>query len=41
MNQIAEEVLELQQPTQNDWFDDDCRAAVQAVIEARAKEIEE
>jgi hypothetical protein len=28
----------LHQPTQNDLFDDDCRAAVQAVIEARAKE---
>jgi hypothetical protein len=35
MNQVAEEVLGL--PTRNDWFDDDCRAAVQAVIEARAK----
>jgi hypothetical protein len=37
MNQVAEEVLGLQQPTRNDWFDDDCRTAVQAVIEARAK----
>jgi hypothetical protein len=36
MNQVAEEVLGFQQPTRNEWFDDECRAAVQAVIEARA-----
>jgi Reverse transcriptase (RNA-dependent DNA polymerase) len=37
MKEVAEDVLGLQQPRRNEWFDDDCRAAVQAVIEERAR----
>jgi Reverse transcriptase (RNA-dependent DNA polymerase) len=37
MNQVAEEVLGFQTPVRNEWFDDECRSAVQAVIEARAE----
>lgn len=35
MGKVAEEVLGFQVPVRNEWFDDDCQKAVQAVIEAR------
>jgi hypothetical protein len=37
MNEVAEEVLGLDEPVRNEWFDDNCRAVVQAVIKARAE----
>jgi hypothetical protein len=35
MTKVAEEVLGFQRRLRNDWFDDECQSAVQAVIEAR------
>jgi hypothetical protein len=37
MKRVAEEVLGFQRPLRNEWFDDECRNAVQAVIEARKR----
>ena len=37
MKKVAEDVLGYQQPIKNEWFDDDCREAVQAVIDARKR----
>jgi hypothetical protein len=36
MNEVAEDVLGMQKRVRNEWFDEDCRKAVQAVIEARS-----
>jgi hypothetical protein len=35
MNEVSAEVLGLHEPKKNEWFDDECRAAVQTVIDAR------
>jgi hypothetical protein len=37
MNKVAEEVLGFQRPLRNEWFDDECQSAVQAMIEARTR----
>jgi endonuclease/exonuclease/phosphatase family metal-dependent hydrolase len=36
MIEVSEDVLEAQVPVKNEWFDDECREAVQAVIDARS-----
>lgn len=37
MTETAEEVLGYKQPIRNEWFDDECKRAVEAVIKARTE----